>query len=198
MTQFDARKYWPTPGQGRTLTNTFSSEIVQTYTDEAVGNYRLRQVINGKWDCDWFYRLDPMRGVLEYRDDYPKNWYNYLELWKKTREVWCLPGKEIFWGGPFERTGAVAAKQCVTSGPLGQYGWQEIFFNAILPTYVTKAGTFENVLVLTYWQQWGGGKIDGAKMWLAPGLGQIRAEWMLNEAPTGYWMELLETKEERN
>jgi hypothetical protein len=197
MTAFDARDYWPHPAQGRVRTNRFTTgdhEIVHTYNGDTRGNICLRQTIKGVFDSDWYYRSDPTRGVLEYRDDYPKKWYNYLEVWKSKREAWCVPGKEIIWGAA-ETIGKTIAAQCVTSGLFGQWGWQHVNFDEMLPSYSTAGGTFHSVLLLTYWQQWAGGKIDGAKMWLAPGLGQIRAEWMLNHVRTGYWMELLETKE---
>jgi len=191
MSHFDARIYWPQPKQGHTITNYFSSRIIQTYTRDYYDGFRLRQRIKLKWDCDWYYRIDPIRGVLEYRDDYPPKWYNWP--WQYAREVSCVPGKEIEWGGN-EQTGTTIVRQCETSGLFGQYGSQVIIFHEIIPFYETKAGTFMEVLVLTYGQQWGGGRIDGAKMWFAPGLGQIRAEWRRNGAPTGYFMELLETR----
>jgi hypothetical protein len=192
MTIFNARDYWPQPKPGETLTNTFSSGIVQHYTIDLNGGVRLRQYINGNWDCDWFYRIDRNGDVLEYRDDYPRKWYNLP--WKYAREVVCVPGKEIYWGGFNQPIGVPVGRQCVTSGLFGQWGLQELDFEAILPEFSTPCGTFQDVLVLTYWQQWGDGKIDGARMWLAPGLGQIRAEWMLNRKPTGYFMELLKTE----
>ncbi len=195
MTVFNARDYWPQPHFGVTLTNTYSSGIVNEYI-RVVDGIRLRQTINGKFDSDWYYRIDRTGDVLEYRDDYPKKWYNYAEVWREKRQVWCVPGKEIYWGGFHQPIGGAVGRQCETSGLSGQWGWQELSFEAILPSFKVPAGTFKDVLVMTYWQQWGGGKIDGAKMWLAPGIGQIRAEWMLNRVPNGYWMELLETKEE--
>lgn len=196
MTTINSRTYWPNPGTNCRLINTFNFGIVQTYTPGPdLGSVRLRQRINGVWDFDWFYRLDQTSGVLEYRDDYPKKWYNYIEFWKGAREVLCVPGKEIYWGN-YEQVGASVGRQCQISGILGHFGWQELKFENILQEYHTVAGKFNKVLVLTYWQDWGTGRIDGAKMWLAPSTGPIRWEWMLNGMPTGYWTEIESTKEE--
>jgi hypothetical protein len=193
MTTFSAGRYWPQPPHGVTLVNTYSDGIVNTYTSAADGSVRLRQVINGRWDCDWYYRRDPLRGVIEYLDCYPKRWFNRFQFWKQTREVWCVPGKEIFWGG-HETIGTSIGRQCVTSGLLGQYGWQELSFNAILPVFKTPAGTFHNVLSMEYWQSWGNTAPIGAKMILAAGVGQIHAEWTANRVATSYSMMLQETK----
>jgi hypothetical protein len=189
MTTFDVRTYWPQPAPGVVLTNTFDAGIVNEY-HRIIDGFILRQTINGVWDSDWYYRIDPDRGVLEYRDDYPKKWYS--TPWLPTRQVWCVPGKEIFWGFQ-QKFGEAMGSQCVTSGLFGQYGWQELAFYEILQDYATPAGTLKNVLVMEYWQTWSDQPPVGAKMWMAPGLGTIRAEWTRNYAPTGYSMTLQKT-----
>jgi hypothetical protein len=185
----DIRTYWPQPAPGVVIINTFDAGIINEYmriTDGII----LRQTINGVWDSDWYYRIDPGRGVLEYRDDYPKKWYS--PPWLPTRQVWCVPGKEIFWGF-YQKIGDVVGSQCVTSGLFGQYGWQELEFYEILPSYTTPGGTLKNVLVMEYWQTWGDKPSVGAIMWMAPGLGAIRAEWTRDGLRTGYNMTLQNT-----
>jgi hypothetical protein len=194
-TTFNARTYWPQPGTGRKLTNTFddgmhSDGIVQTYTRTKAGSIVLRQTINrGVWDSDWYYKIDPRQGVLEYRDDYPrKRWIDYFSFWRLNKQVWCVEGREIYWGGDGMQVATSPFRICETYGPFGQLGLQELNFYDILPMYDTPAGMFHDVLVMEYWQQWGSGKIEGAKMWMAPGVGQVRAEWSLNRVPSGYSM----------
>lgn len=189
MPVFNARTYWPQPAIGRTLTNTFSSGIVQTYVTTDEGSVVYRQVINGAWDSDWYYRISPTGDVLEYRDDYPrKRWLDYLWFWRKNRQVWCLDGREIYWGcdNLLTTQGVSITRPCETRGLLGQLGVQELGFYDVLPMCHTAAGLFHDVLVMEYWQQWSGGKISGAKMWMAPGIGTIAAEWSLDRKPTGY------------
>ena len=192
---FNMRDYWPNPSYGTEIVNTFDNDIVQTYrsafpNDKGV---ELYEVIKGNWNDSWFYIIDPSRGVLEYSDWYPPTkWYNFRLFGPVVKQP-CVPGKEIIWGGN-QRVGDTIQAQCQTSGILGQFGWQRVKFDALLPTYTTPAGTFGNVLVLEYWQSWGnGGDVKGAQMWFAPGLGQIKANWTLNGKPTGFGMTLQRT-----
>jgi hypothetical protein len=193
---FDARIYWPKPAPSVTLTNTFDAsslrypqEIVQSYTRQGDGSLMLRQTINGVFDSDWYYTIDN-RGVCEFRDDYPPKWYT--PPWQPKRQVWMVPGKEIFWGA-YEQVGSPKGRQCVTSGLFGQWGWQQLAFYEILPSYVTLGGTFSNVLVMEYWQTWSDGVPVGGKMWIAPGIGQVHVEWTKNKIYTGYGMTLKNT-----
>jgi len=191
MGSFKAADYWPNPPPGTQIVNTFDNGIVQTYSiaspDKGI---RLHEVINGTWNDDWLYYFDPSRGVLEYSDWYPATkWYQFGQIVKQP----CAPGKEIIWGN-IQQVGDTIQGQCQTSGIFGQWGWQRVKFDAILPTYTTPAGTFGNVLVLEYWQSWGnGGDVKGATMYFAPGLGQIKVDWTLNGKPTGFGMTLQHT-----
>jgi hypothetical protein len=171
---FDVRPYWPAAH----VLKTFSGDIVEEHIQS--GNMMLRQSINGVWQFDWYYQIS--NAVYEYLDVYP-GWFG----WK--REVWTVPHREIFWGGvqEFGTTG----RQCQTSGLFGQWGWQELAFYEILPAFKVPAGTYKDVLRMEYWQTWSNKPSVGAKMWMAPGFGQIRAEWTKGGAPTGYWMEML-------
>ena len=187
----DIKSYWPCPPAGTQIVNTFDNGIVQTYSLAAPDKgIRLHEVINGEWSDDWLYYFDAQRGVLEYSDWYPASkWYQFGQIVKQP----CVTGKEIIWGN-IQQVGDTIQAQCQTYGIFGQFGWQRVKFDALLPTYTTPAGTFGNVLVLEYWQSWGnGGDVKGAVMHFAPGLGQIKAEWTLNGKLTGFGMTLQHT-----
>ena len=185
----DVREYWPWPATGEALTNVFDGGIVQTYS-AAQGGVRLRETVNGTWKDDWFYRYDTFRGVLEYEDVYPKTTaLQKMMFWTPVICNICVPGKEIIWGG-VQKVGDSISGLCQTSGIGGQHGWQRVDFQDLLVSFDTPAGKFFDVLVLEYWQSWSNGLVKGAKTWFAPGMGQIRAEWTLSHAPTGYSMAL--------
>jgi hypothetical protein len=180
--------YWPWVP----VSNVFDGGIVLSYTP-TTGGMRMRQMMNGAWSYDWFYRNDPTRGVLEYEDDYPKTtWFQNLMFWTSIVAQPCVTGKEIVWGG-IQKIGDSVGAQCETVGIFGQYGWQELSFDAILPSFVTPAGTFTDVLVMRYWQSWSGQPPKGAQMWLAKGLGPIKQAWTLNGVPTGFGITLQST-----
>lgn len=182
-------EYWPF----ETVTNTFDSGIVFDYTP-VQGGMRLRQFKNNIWQCDWFYRNDYVRGILEYQDDYPKTaWQQKLQFWTPVISQPCVSGKEIIWGASDQAVGDSLGAPCQTAGLFGQYGWQQLRFDALLPTFETPAGTFKDVLVLRYWQTWSDKPSQGAQMWFAKGLGQIKALWELNGIPTGFGMMLQST-----
>jgi len=191
MTSFDCRAYWPNPPIGTQIVNTFDNDLVQTYQSaNPQKGVELREDIKGQWNDSWYYVLDPSRGVLEYQDNYPPSkWYQFGQIVKQP----CVQGKEIIWGN-IQQVGDTIQAQCQTSGIFGQFGWQRVKFDALLPTYTTPAGTFGNVIVLEYWQSWGnGGDVKGATMYFAPGLGQIKVDWTLNGKLTGFGMTLQHT-----
>jgi len=191
--------YWP----WEAVTNTFDFGIAYTYTPLTLGlvvgplahqdGMRLRQTLNGAWQCDWLYREDPERGVLEYGDDYPKTkaWQKLL-FWTPIISQPCVLGKEIIWGG-MQEIGDSLGAPCETAGIGGQWGWQQLSYDEILPTFLTPGGLFGDVLVLRYWQAWSGGPSKGAKMWFAKGLGVIKALWMEDSKLTGFGMTLQST-----
>lgn len=188
----DVTSYWPKPTGSQTLVNTFDNGFVHEYS-AAPGGYRLRETLNGVWQDDWFYRIDPARGVLEYADDYPKTkWFQKLMVWATVVHQPMVPGKEIVWGNKQEPIDTIEGP-CETSGIGGQCGWQRVQFKSIWPMWKTPAGMFPDVLVLEYWQTWGTGKSKGATMWFAPGMGQIQAVWEADGYPTGYGMALKST-----
>lgn len=183
--------YWP----WMPVTNTFDNGSVIAYRPitPIPSGMKLRQTQNGAWQCDWFYRNDYVRGVLEYQDDYPKTkWQQKLMWWTPIVTQPCVPGKEIIWGG-YQAVGDALGAPCQTAGVFGQYGWQQLSFDSILPTFETPAGKFNDVLVLRYWQTWSGGQSNGAQLWFAKGLGQIKALWAVNGVPTGFGMTLQST-----
>ena len=180
--------YWP----WAPVTNVFDNGSKIDYTP-IQGGMKLRQNQNGAWQCDWFYRNDIARGVLEYRDDYPKTkWQQKLQFWTTIVAQPCVYGKEIIWGGD-QAVGDALGAPCQTVGVFGQYGWQQLSFDALLPTFETPAGIFKDVLVLRYWQTWSGGPSQGAQLWFAKGLGQIKALWATNGVSTGFGMTLQST-----
>jgi len=188
MMPINVPEYWPF----ETVTNTFDGGIVFDYSPVA-GGMRLRQFRDSVWQCDWFYRGDAARGILEYEDDYPKTtWQQKLQFWTPIVTQPCAPGKEIIWGYQ-QQVGDALGAPCATAGVFGQYGWQQLSFDALLPTFETPAGIFKDVLVLRYWQTWSGGAPQGAQMWFAKGLGQIKALWSTNSVPTGFGMTLQST-----
>ena len=195
MTPINVPNYWP----WAPVTNVFDNGSSQIYSAVANGGMRLRETITDpvtkivSWQDDWFYRNDRVRGILEYEDDYPKiKWQQKLMFWTPIVTQPCVPGKEIVWGGAQDVGDALGAP-CQTAGIFGQYGWQQLSFDAILPTFETPAGIFHDVLVLRYWQTWSGKPSQGAQMWFAKGLGQIKALWATNGVPTGFGMTLQST-----
>lgn len=187
--------YWPLPIIGRQVVNLFDCGIQHTYSHQLDGSIKLReeQTVAGKpnvWMDDWKYHYDPVRGILESEDLYPKTGVYKYFWWQTVKSVECLPGKEIVWGG-VENIGETISAPCVTSGIFGQYGNQAVHFIELIPIFKTKAaGSFSNVLAIEYWQSWGSAPVGGGKLWLAPGRGQIKAQWSVNGVPTGFGMEV--------
>lgn len=198
MTQFSPADYWPFPGSLQKRINEYTNGISNIYSFAAdTKGVCLRQLIMGKWDSDWFYRNDWVRGILEYEDDYPAPKWMF---WSKTKNCRMAEGKEIIWGGPTQNVGDIIHGQCEIArgfgfGPKPLYGWQQVQFIDILPTYHLPMGKFQNVLKLQYWQTWANSPdSSGAIMWLAPDIGQIQADWTKNGAPSGYSMLLTKTE----
>jgi hypothetical protein len=183
--------YWPFPAEGKRLTNTFDNGLVLEYYHDfntpGGPGIRLHQSQYGKWQCDWLYRADPMRGVLEFGDVYPAPWWLF---WSHTKDEIMQSGKEIIWGYR-QNIGDVIQGQCAIAWPYTLWGWQMVTFLNLLPTFTVAAGTFTDVLVIQYAQSWTNAKdILGATMYLAKGLGQIKTIWETNSVPTGFGMTL--------
>jgi len=174
--------YWPIPGPGHSITKIFDNNSRAMIVPATGGGAWLEEWVNNQWTDTWHYVNSP-RGILEDYDLYPN---------KKTA---MAPGKEIIWGS-HQNLGDMIQGQCKISGwGLGigdQYGWQEVKFVSLLPTFATAAGSFQNVLQIEYWQYWtsmgaAGGRVSsGAKIWLDKRLGFIRQEWSKNGVPTGF------------
>jgi hypothetical protein len=198
MTTINVADYWPHPPAGKTLTNTFDAGLVLAYSQvantpgKAGPGVKLHQTQNGVWRNDWFMRYDPVRGVLEYEDDYPVVlWQPWNPGWPNVKAAVMAPGHEIIWGGA-EAVGSILQGQCEIKFPQ-LYGWQRVVFNS-LHSFTCPAGTF-NVLDLTYYQSWSNtSTIVGANMYFALGLGQIYTAWLSGVMgavnPTGYSMTL--------
>jgi len=202
---FDVRSYWPFPAGGATLTNTFTGGVVLTYSavpntpGRAGSGIRMYTTQNGVWINDWFYRADPVRGILEFEDDYPpSSWWQRIIYPSGVVPRVMAPGREVIWGGTQNFGDDIQAQAEIKGGPFGigaVWGWQQVKFTALLPSFVVPAGTFASVLQLEYWQSWtNSSTISGAVLYLAPGLGQIKAAWTINRVPTGQFMELISTE----
>ena len=184
---FNFSLYWPFPRKNHVLTKVFEPNLIETYLQAKDGiGIELRETTKGVWTDSWFYRNDPVRGILEYGDSYPRtHWYDIYSVVRKP----CVPGKEIMWGG-IQKIGDIVSAECKTSGVFGSRGWQWVRFNEVIPTFTGVAGTFNDVVVVDYNQTWNGDKGEGARLWFAKGLGQIKAEWTRGGVPNGYGMEL--------
>ena len=199
MTTINVADYWPHPPAGKTLTNTFDAGLVLSYSQvantpgKAGPGVKLHQTQNGVWQNDWFLRYDPVRGVLEYEDDYPPIWWQpWVPGWPNVAAKVMASGKAIVWGGVAQAVPSNLQAQCEIAFP-SLFGWQQVQFNS-MHSFTCPAGTFE-VLDLTYYQAWvNTSAIVGANMYFAPGLGQIYTAWLEGTeghiVPTGYSMTL--------
>lgn len=186
--------YWPIIQPGHMITKLFNG-ITQYLVSDGKGGTIIKQFQAnqwepnkvGSWEYDWYYRYDPQRGVLEYKDDYP------LSAGHLYPAV-MMPGEEIVWGGGTKYPVLPGAKMmvpCTIAGPLGgeigaQQGLQKIAFHG-LADCLTPAGEFKDCLQLTYTQPWGKhGSEDGGILWLAKDIGMVSAHWIHGGNLTNY------------
>jgi len=184
-TLYTVAEYWPNPGLANTLTLAYfnadgtSANVSSSFSfDPSTYSIVEKDYVDDKWADTWYIRYDPVRGVVEWRDDNP------IQLGLVKRLVYRT-GSEILWGSTV-RLGETVTNQPIidysrsawaapfVTGPWA-YGWQAVTFTDRHAVY----NGFADVLEFEYAQTWNG-TTRGAIYRCARGLGPIEIQW------TGY------------
>lgn len=128
---------------------------------------------NLNWLNRWYYRYNPGFGVAEWRDDYPNN-----------KKVVLNPA--IGWG-EFQAIGSVYMNKPQFDffkcwPPATGSGIQIVTYEKHLDTYTAAGVTYNDVLQFAYLQGWGGKPGNGARYWMALGVGPIATQFLAQDA----------------
>lgn len=196
--------YWPIIRTDKKIEKVFSNGIIQFLSRGVNNSTILSQHKNGIWEFNWHYRNDPKKGIIEFQNDYPKDGIKNIAFW--TGYVWpiyFLKDKEIQWGNYNQDVGpgSKISNQCMIEGPVpgfpgigAKYGWQQVYFEDLITTFTTQSEIFYDVLQLSYYQSWDGGNINGAVLWMAPEIGIIQVQKIINGQKIDDFMYLKEQK----
>jgi len=183
--------YWPQPKPGEKIrfdyyTKTNALFVSSVFSLDAATNSVLYEDYGGQWLNAWFLNYSNTRGVVEWRDDASLSGILKLLFGARSRTVYKV-GKEILWGNQ-QQVGDKISNQIEIdySKSYGlfppfkgswSFGWQEVAFNNLYPTYKTVLGdVWNNVLEFTYMQKWS--KWAGAIYRCAKGVGPIEIQWI--------------------
>lgn len=136
------------------------------------------------WKDTWYYQNRPGFGVAEWRDDYP------------GKKVVMSP--PIGWGEYAEIGGSYVNKPKMDPfqswPPAMAQGVQICAYEALLDKFRVQTGVIYNdVLVFTYLQSWGGKPGAGARYWMAKGVGPIAVQWLAQDPKDPYGRPIIET-----
>lgn len=129
---------------------------------------------SGSFLDTWYLAVDPLLGVVEYRDDFADG-----------HQALYAPGYYGRWGGASMNIGDVLSYQLHQSNVSGAqgWGWQTVKLTALIPEFSVPAGTFTDVVQIDWTQSWCANPTCTTQTafagtyWLAQGLGQIQMRW---------------------
>lgn len=128
---------------------------------------------NLTWLNRWYYRYNPGFGIAEWRDDYPGN-----------KKVVLSPA--IGWG-EFQGVGSDYINypkfdffKCWP--PATSNGVQIVHFEQRLSSFTACAVTYTDVIQFSYLQAWNGKPGNGARYWMALGVGPVAVSFLAQDA----------------
>ena len=192
-TYYNVSNYWPQPAIGAQRRFDYkaaaggailaSSVFV---ADPSTGSVQcLDYDPSGNWTSTWFITYDKVRGVVEWRDDYPLT--GFLKNLFGTKEEVFVRGSEILWGATVKVGDVISNSCCIDyersrgvtpffSGPWA-WGYQHVQFVARFDEFTTVCGdTYKDVLQFQCVQTWNN-KPGGATYWSALGVGPVQIQW---------------------
>lgn len=137
------------------------------------------------WKSTWFYQYRPGFGIAEWRDDYPGG--------KKV--VMSPPigwGEYVDIGGDYINYPKMNPLQ--SWPPAMEKGVQICHYEQLLERFRVQTGVvYNDVLVFTYLQAWGGKPGTGARYWMAKGVGPIAVQWLAQDPTDPYGKPIIQT-----
>ncbi|MFA5160887.1 MAG: hypothetical protein WC421_01460 [Elusimicrobiales bacterium] len=186
--------YWPQPASGKpAVFNYFNkgglpANMTSVFSRQPDGTVWQDDYLNGKWKDRWLLRYDPLRGVVEFGDDYPSSGAEAAIL-GPVKKMRFRSGGEILWGGHQPVGGKlecgiyldVLASHMLPGQAVAQKGHQSVWFAKVLPFFEDVLGRRHGeTLMLFYQQDWNGGVPIGALYWMEKGVGPVQLQWAGN------------------
>ena len=125
-----------------------------------------------KWLNRWYYNYQPGFGISEWRDDYPGGKKVVMDPpigWGEFQDV----------GTNYQNKPAFSPLQCWP--PAFGSGLQFVLFEQRLPYYSAGGTTYNDVLVFSYLQSWGGKAATGCRYWMALGIGPVACQFLVQD-----------------
>lgn len=182
----DLKLYWPWPVDGTSFVKIFAretgnpSKLIQKHMRAADGTYTLENLIHytntNQYErhVTWHYRLDPNRGILEFRDG----------------DIEYVSGGEIYHGNVVGKGTAITSPHGTTNNAYTpeSHTWFQVF--EIFSNFYQNSLNFKNVVAMNLKQfscdtnQTDKCSLDYTHYYLAPGIGFVRQVWYTSD-PSG-------------
>jgi hypothetical protein len=180
---FFVRDYWPNPEYGKI--NAFVYKAVDGSMKDLVAYFLLSEDKKDllyvdynsamEWQDTWYMRHIPGKGLMEWRDDYPKG-----GVFGTRKKVVMDP--PIGWGewgtiGSFyQNFPKMDPLSC--NPPQFSTGTQTVIWESWLPEMtLSNEDKYTDIITMVYQQSWGK-KTSGARYYMAKGIGPIAVQWI--------------------
>ena len=128
---------------------------------------------NLTWLNRWYYQYRTGFGIAEYRDDYPGGKKVAMSPpigWGEFTEI----------GGTYENKPKFDFFKC--SPPAMGSGEQIVAFEDRLAVMGINGVYYNDVIIFSYLQSWGGKPATGARYWMALGIGPVATQFLTQDA----------------
>lgn len=190
-TTFDMKQYWPKPAENKSFLKYYSREsgnnaiLTQKHYKLEGNNYRLLDfyynypiVGASTLLSTWFYRIDPSRGVVEYKDEvllrHGVGWADENSWHGITYNY----GQELLHGNIVKLNDVITNTVAADGIHAGSYMWAKVF--GTYKNFTLGSKTYNNVVAMTYNQVFCNNAsctekfTDWSHFYLAPNVGIIK------------------------
>ena len=175
--------YWPAPVYGKiynfhyvTVDKSMPDLIAKfVLSDDKKDILYVDYNAAGEWQDTWYMRYYIGKGLMEWRDDYPKGgWFG-----QRKKVVMDPPIGWGDWGtigGSYKNFPKM--NPLASNPPAFQSGTQVVIWESWLPEMTLSNGDrYEDIVTMVYQQSWGK-KTSGARYYMAKGIGPIALNWI--------------------
>ena len=175
----DVTSYWPLLPPKKVIVNKFDNLSLAYSYDESLKTMRMDEYdANHNWIDAWYYRLDPVRGIIEWGDEYPNT--SLFKNIKPRRSTFYSKGFENLWGGTNQAIHSYITQEVrswsVIEWPTNS-GWNYIRFEDDNAQIVIGGKTYNQCLKIYREETWNG-KTSTTVYYLAKGIGFVGIDYV--------------------